>query len=220
SSPDSFALLDSELNFVEVNKTLLKFLGKTKEEEIIGKNLLDINPAIKGTGRYEEYLEVIKTGKSLFRDDFIPDPKFGDVHLNMRTFKVSDGLGIIVTDITEHKKAEEALRTAQKYSRNIIDSSLDMIISVGENRRIVEFNHSAQETFGYGRDEIIDKHIDILYADTKEGEKVYETTRKSGQFSGEILNKRKNGELFYSFLSSSTQSKTEASRVSLHPIGH
>jgi len=58
SSPDGFALLDSELNYVEVNKTGLKAFGRTREE-VIGKNILDLNPTLRETGRYDEYLEVI-----------------------------------------------------------------------------------------------------------------------------------------------------------------
>jgi len=113
SSPDIFALLDSELNYVEVNKTGLKYLKKTKEE-IIGKNILDIIPALKKTDRYNKYMEVINTGKPFFMDGFIPDPRFRDIHLSVRSFKVGNGLGIIVTDTTERKKAEKELRIAKE----------------------------------------------------------------------------------------------------------
>jgi len=110
---------------------------------------------------------------------------------------------ISLIDITELKKVEKEVKASQKYIRNLIDSSLDMIISVDKNRRIVEFNKAAQETFGYGRDEIIGKYVSILYADPKEGLKIHNITRRTGKFFGEILNKRKNGELFPSYLSSS-----------------
>ena len=38
SASDSFYLLDSELNFVEINKKGLEIVGKSKEE-VIGKNI-------------------------------------------------------------------------------------------------------------------------------------------------------------------------------------
>ncbi|MCH7763956.1 MAG: PAS domain S-box protein [Candidatus Marinimicrobia bacterium] len=103
----------------------------------------------------------------------------------------------------EHKRAEEEIKASQEYAMNLIESSLDMVISVDKNRRIVEFNQAAEKTFGYSKVEVLGKHINILYANPAEGLKAHKTTRQSGQFYGEILNKRKNGETFTSFLSSS-----------------
>ncbi|MFQ5794924.1 MAG: EAL domain-containing protein [Candidatus Bipolaricaulia bacterium] len=106
-------------------------------------------------------------------------------------------------DITDRKQVEEELKSAQEYTRDLIDSSLVMIISVDQDRRIVEFNQAAQETFGYSKAELLGQPIDILYADPAEGSKVHETIRRTGRFTGEIANKRKNGEIFPSLLAAS-----------------
>ncbi|MCH7732203.1 MAG: response regulator [Candidatus Marinimicrobia bacterium] len=106
-------------------------------------------------------------------------------------------------EIKIRKKAEEKIKTAQEYARYLIESSLDMVISVDKKRRIVEFNQAAEKTFGYSKVEVLGKHINILYANPAEGLEAHKTTRQAGQFYGEILNKRKNGETFTSFLSSS-----------------
>ena len=92
--------------------------------------------------------------------------------------------GLAITrDVTGNIKAEDELREAQEYTRNLIDSSLDMIISVDRDRRIAEFNRAAQSTFGYSRQEVLGKPVDILYADPKEGRKLHESACKSGQYS-------------------------------------
>ena len=106
-------------------------------------------------------------------------------------------------DITEHKQMVEELKSAHEYAKNLIDSSLDMIISVDKERKIVEFNKAAQAIFGYRKAEVPGKHVDILYADPAEGLKTHTITRRTGRFSAEIMNKRKNGELFPTFLSAS-----------------
>ncbi len=108
-----------------------------------------------------------------------------------------------VQDITERKRAEEALKASEKYTRSIIDSSLDMVITVDVERRIVEFNQAAQETFGYRPEEVIGKRVDILHADPQEPLTVYETAVREGKCVGEILERRKNGEVFPAFLSAS-----------------
>ena len=106
-------------------------------------------------------------------------------------------------ELAERKRAEEALKASKEYISNIIDSSLDMIIACDMQRHIVEFNTAAQETFGYRREEVIGEHVDILYADPQESLAVHKTTINEGRCVREILDRRKNGEVFPAFLSAS-----------------
>ena len=115
SAPDSFVIYDSELNLVEINKVGLEvFPTGTKKEDIIGKNMTELAPGIEETDRYDGYLEVLETGESFFADDFIPHPKFGDIYLTVKAFKIGKNLGIIVTDITKRKQTEEVLEKSYK----------------------------------------------------------------------------------------------------------
>ncbi|MFQ5885557.1 MAG: histidine kinase dimerization/phosphoacceptor domain -containing protein [Thermoplasmata archaeon] len=108
SATDVFALFDPELNFVEINQAGLETWGVNKGD-VIGKNIADVSPNLKETGRYEEYMDVIRTGKPLFIDDTSPHPISGDQHFSVKAFKVGEGLGIIITDITVRKRAERAV---------------------------------------------------------------------------------------------------------------
>lgn len=105
-------------------------------------------------------------------------------------------------DTFENEKAPEVLIASQEYIRSIIDSSLDMIIAVDINRRITEFNRAAEVTFGYKREEVMGKSVNILYADLAESAEVHHSILINGQSVREILNRRKNGEVFPTFLSS------------------
>jgi PAS domain S-box-containing protein len=107
------------------------------------------------------------------------------------------------TSEVEGNQVDEEASETDRYTRALIDSSLDMIISVDRDRRITEFNRAAQETFGYARDEILGKHVGILYDDQGNGLKIHESIMKTGGFVGEAVNKRKNGKSFKSFLSAS-----------------
>ena len=106
-------------------------------------------------------------------------------------------------EIAERKVTEEALRVSQQYTRNIINSSLDMIIAVDTERKITEFNNAAQRTFGYTPEEVLGKHVDMLYAEIQEAFEVYQDTVKTGKSVKTISNKRKNGEVFPCLLSAS-----------------
>ena len=108
SATESFILLDHGLNIVELNKLALETFGLSRRE-IIGKNLLELDPIFKESGRYEKYREVIRTGKSFSADDTIPHAKFGMINVAIKAFKVGDGLGIILGDITSRKQMEKDL---------------------------------------------------------------------------------------------------------------
>jgi len=111
SATDAFALYDSQLILKEINKTALNmFPSGIKKDDVIGKNILEIEPNLKETGRYHQYLKVVKKGEPFFFEEVIPDPKFGDIHLAVKAFTVGDGLGLIMTDITERVRAEGVMK--------------------------------------------------------------------------------------------------------------
>jgi len=111
SAPDAFALFDSKLNLVELNNVGVGMLpAGTNKEDVVGKHITALYPEIKEQERYVKYSEVVKTGKPMSVDDVILHPQFGKMHLSVNAFKVGEGLGLIITDITERKQAEMKLR--------------------------------------------------------------------------------------------------------------
>ena len=113
SATDGFILYDSKLNVLEANGAAAKILNLNREN-LIGKHIIALAPNVKKEGRYDKYMEVLKTGEPFFIGDLVPHRKFGDIHLAVKAFKVSDGLGIIFTDITEYRQVEEALEKSYK----------------------------------------------------------------------------------------------------------
>ncbi len=118
AATESFSLWDADLNLVTINEAGLGFFPPgTGKEAMIGKNILEISPGLEETGLYDQALQVIETGAPLFAEPVVPHPKFGEVFLTVRAFKVGDGLGATVADVTEQKRAEEALR---QHNRNLV----------------------------------------------------------------------------------------------------
>jgi PAS domain S-box-containing protein len=107
---------------------------------------------------------------------------------------------VLKNEIAQKEQAQKELLKSQIYTKNIINSSLDMIIANDQNLKITEFNKAAQIIFGYHPNEVIGKEITMLYASEEAFQKVNGKMLKEGLYTGEIQNRRKNGEFFESFL--------------------
>ena len=109
----------------------------------------------------------------------------------------------IARDISSQKRTEAELRTAKEYAETLILSSGDMIISADADRNIIEFNPAAERTFGYRKAEVLGQKVALLYADADRTESIRDILRREGRYMGEVLNRRKDGSAFPSFLSAS-----------------
>ena len=110
---------------------------------------------------------------------------------------------ILKTEIEEHKATQRKLKETQDFARNIIDSSIDMIIAVDQDFNITEFNTAAQQQFGFELGDVLGKNSNKLYVDNSQFNKVKDSLFELGTYSGEIENITKEGRLFTSLLSAS-----------------
>ncbi|MGE3538063.1 MAG: response regulator [Candidatus Tectimicrobiota bacterium] len=134
------------------------------------------------------------------------------------TFQGKAALLSVVRDVTEREQAIADLQEAKDYAENIINSSLDMIVSVDTQRRIIAFNRAAQQAFGYTADEVLGQPVHLLYADPDLSSAIHQNALDEGHFTGEILNKRKDGSSFASYLSASVLHNAEGQVIGVMGI--
>ena len=181
-------------------------------EEIIRGNL-DIKVGTRSKdeiGELSRAFDKMTTNLKISQDTIVANRMNLEKTISERTVELnkkimeSEQMRISILNIAKDIESTNIdLKRVQEYSRNLIESSLDMIISVDERHKIVNFNLAAQKIFGYSEEEILGKHIKILYANPSEELEVHKKIVRKGRFSGEILNKHKNGEIFPSFISAS-----------------
>jgi len=70
------------------------------------------------------------------------------------------GMRGVTMDISARKSAEEALTASRARLEGIVDSAMDAIISVGEDQRILLFNHAAEKMFRCTAAEALGRHLD------------------------------------------------------------
>jgi PAS domain S-box-containing protein len=124
----------------------------------------------------------------------------------------------IARDISVQKQTEAELRAAKEYAETLIQSSGDMIISADANRNIIEFNPAAERTFGYQKAEVLGRPVDLLYADADKSAPLRSALRQEGKYTGEVLNRRKDGSTFPSFLSAAVVRDVEEKIVGVMGI--
>jgi PAS domain S-box-containing protein len=72
------------------------------------------------------------------------------------------GAVMVYHDVTQNKKTQEALRESEQMARAIIDTALDAFIQIDRIGAITEWSPHAEAMFGYSRDEVLGKNLDIL----------------------------------------------------------
>jgi len=68
----------------------------------------------------------------------------------------------IIEDITEQKRAEEALRRSQMMFEKLFDSSPDAILASDRQGRIVRVSEQAETIFGYRRADLLGQPVELL----------------------------------------------------------
>src|SRR5215211_6352402 len=108
--------------------------------------------------------------------------------------------GIIVTsqDVTERRRAEEALKESEERYRAVVEQSMDGIYLVdADTKRILETNPSLQKMFGYSVEEFRGMELYELIAHPPEDvdSNVRRTLKERQRFVGERRYRRKDGSL-------------------------
>lgn len=130
--------------FLEANKSHEKLIG-LKNEEILGKRIYEIFPNIKKNS-IENFKKVVKTGEPVCYESYLQDKdKYYEI-IAYRPQKMQ--IAVIVTDITERKKAEETVKASENTFRNLFENSSDAIIIISDDK-ILDCNIAMVEALGY-----------------------------------------------------------------------
>jgi len=83
------------------------------------------------------------------------------------------GFGI-TQDITERKKAEEALKLSNIYNRSLIEAGLDPLVTIGPDGKITDVNNSTEKVTGCSRDELIGTDFSDYFTEPQKAKEVYQ----------------------------------------------
>jgi PAS domain S-box-containing protein len=72
------------------------------------------------------------------------------------------GIASIQSDITDRKLAQIALEEKERFTRLVLDSVADAIITIDADGCVLSFNRSAEKMFGYSASEVAGQNVGVL----------------------------------------------------------
>ncbi|MDQ2977543.1 MAG: PAS domain S-box protein [Acidobacteriota bacterium] len=159
NSLDGILVINDEACYIDANPAACAQLGYI-HEELIQLSILDLTPApyhqevrelwaqlLERDTQNGEYPVVCKDGKV--------------IQVEFRTVSnILSGIHVaFIRDITERKRAEEALRASEERYRELFESARDAIYVHDLKGVYVSVNRAAEKLSGYSREQIIGKHF-------------------------------------------------------------
>ncbi len=223
---DGILTIDSSGTVITANPAAERIFGYT-QGELIGKNVKMLMPSPYHE-EHDQYLsnyretgvrKIIGIGREAHgrRKDGTVFP----IYLGIGETTTDEGpiFTGIVRDISERRKAEEALRNERSLLKAVVETAVDGIITIDELGTIVTANPATSKIFGYEQDELIGKNVKLLMPSPyhEEHDGYLANYRESGVrkiigIGREVEGKRKNGEIFPLELAVS-ETETEGGRV-------
>ena len=138
-------------------------------------------------------------------EEIVRLPKTGQLRYRRVTSSpVRDHNGVIigsvsvVRDITDMRTAEDSLRESRNYLEKLFDHANAPIIVWDPNFKITRFNHAFERMTGHKADEVIGKHLSVLFPPTSKDDSLVKINRTlKGEYmeSVEVPIQRKDGKI-------------------------
>lgn len=201
--PDAIYMKDNKGRKVIANKADIENCGLSREDEIIGKTDFDLFPNDIAEKFWTDDLRVLEHGEIIINREEKLINLYGDSKWLLTSkipFRDANGniIGLVGLghDITRRKIAEEEM---SKLSKTITQSPVSVIIT-NTLGKIEYVNPKFTEVTGYAFEDVFGRNPNILKSGNQNDDfyrNLWDTILAGKDWDGELLNKKKNGELYW-----------------------
>jgi PAS domain S-box-containing protein len=155
-------------------------------QEIIGNSISIVIPPDR-QGEFEAIMEKVRQGQRISHYETKRLRKDGQVvFMALSVSPVKDkagklvGVSTIARDVTERKRAEEKLHQASLYARSLIEASLDPLVTIRKDGKIMDVNRATELATGVERHRLIGSDFCNYFTDPESARLGYEEVFAQG----------------------------------------
>jgi PAS domain S-box-containing protein len=196
---------DGRLIFIGANRAADEILG-VDNSQFIGKTIEEAFPPLAGTEAPERYRVAAAEGELWHAEQIVYEDERIKGAFDVTAFQTSPGrMAAMFFDVTERKRAEEALRESEEKYSNLFHRSKDAIFIHDLEGNIFDANEQAAALFGYTAEEIASLRIADLHPPEAlaASRGAFAEISRAGSVTFEIDFKRKDGDVFPAEVSAS-----------------
>ncbi|HSL01059.1 MAG TPA: PAS domain S-box protein [Rubrobacteraceae bacterium] len=152
SITDAFFALDREWRFTYINSQA-EVLFSRRREDLIGERIWE-DPTF-----YPQYQRAVAEGVTARFEAYYPPLA---AWYSVRAYPSESGMSVYLQDITERRRAEEALKESEQRFRGSFENAATGMALVGIDGRFLRVNKSLCEIIGYSQRELLGKTLDDI----------------------------------------------------------
>ena len=180
-APIGMAVVNLEQRFVQVNRSLSHIVGYSSEE-LVQRSSLEITCAEDVAADHQHVAELLNGARHCSFEKRYVRKDNRPVWAALTACLIQDEEGkphhyvTMVEDISERKRAEEALRESTRKleialhaNQLIMDNSQDVICTIDRTGRFLTANAACENLWGYTAEELVGRrYIDLVHPDDQE----------------------------------------------------
>ncbi len=170
---------------INVNNKFCEVTGYSRTE-LIGQSHRLLKSNVHLDAFYAELWSTIKRGE-IWRNEICNKKKNGELYwLDCSIVPILNESGKIIRymsvryDITAHKQAKEKLYATSRYARNLIETSLDPLVTINTAGKITDVNQATEHITGVSRNVLIGDDFSDYFTNPDDARKGYEIAFREG----------------------------------------
>ena len=154
---DALVIMDSKGMVLDYNARLEE-LDDAPREQLIGKP----PPTFRSPERYQEHIDTIRRvlGGEQISSEYKASCADGSIrNVEARSIRVDYGgeprVLRVIRDVGEKRAREKALKESERRYRAVFDSSLDGLVVLNRDGKVIDVNHALTQIDGFSRQELV-----------------------------------------------------------------